>query len=51
MSLLAARGLDLPRVNWIVQYDLPSDPSTYIHRVLDGYAFLVMIRKMTFPSY
>uniref|UniRef100_A0A6B2L144 ATP-dependent RNA helicase n=1 Tax=Arcella intermedia TaxID=1963864 RepID=A0A6B2L144_9EUKA len=30
---VAARGLDLPHVNWIVQYDPPSDPRAYIHRV------------------
>jgi ATP-dependent RNA helicase DDX31/DBP7 len=30
---VAARGLDLPAVNWIVQYDPPSEPSEYIHRV------------------
>ena len=30
----AARGLDLPEVSWIVQYDPPGEPSEYIHRVL-----------------
>ena len=29
----AARGLDLPEVSWIVQYDPPGEPSEYIHRV------------------
>jgi hypothetical protein len=33
LILLAARGLDLPSVNWIVQYDAPSDPKAYIHRI------------------
>lgn len=30
---VAARGLDIPSVDWIVQYDPPSDPKEYIHRV------------------
>ncbi|XP_059053656.1 probable ATP-dependent RNA helicase pitchoune [Achroia grisella] len=30
---VAARGLDIPCVDWIVQYDPPTDPKEYIHRV------------------
>lgn len=30
---VAARGLDMPNISWIVQYDVPSDPKSYIHRV------------------
>ncbi|GKT35487.1 ATP-dependent RNA helicase has1 [Aduncisulcus paluster] len=30
---VAARGLDIPAVDWIVQFDPPSDVSDYIHRV------------------
>ncbi|XP_075975944.1 ATP-dependent RNA helicase DDX18-like [Anticarsia gemmatalis] len=30
---VAARGLDIPSVDWIVQYDPPTDPKEYIHRV------------------
>lgn len=30
---VAARGLDIPQVDWIVQYDPPDDPKDYIHRV------------------
>lgn len=27
------RGLDIPAVDWIVQYDPPDEPREYIHRV------------------
>ena len=29
---VAARGLDFPQVNWVVQADCPEDVATYIHR-------------------
>jgi ATP-dependent RNA helicase DDX18/HAS1 len=30
---VAARGLDIPAVDWIIQYDPPDNPREYIHRV------------------
>ena len=30
---VAARGLDIPKVDWIVQFDPPDEPREYIHRV------------------
>ena len=30
---VAARGLDFPDINWVIQLDCPEDPDTYIHRV------------------
>nr|KAG5710983.1 hypothetical protein BaRGS_013717 [Batillaria attramentaria] len=46
---IAARGLDFPSVNWVLQLDCPEDASTYIHRAgrtarfeCDGEALLVL---------
>jgi ATP-dependent RNA helicase DDX31/DBP7 len=30
---VAARGLDLPNIGWIIQYDPPTHTSEYVHRV------------------
>lgn len=30
---IAARGLDFPSIDWVVQVDCPEDVETYIHRV------------------
>jgi ATP-dependent RNA helicase DDX55/SPB4 len=30
---VAARGIDVTDVQWVVQYDAPQDPSYYVHRV------------------
>lgn len=30
---IAARGLDFPSVDWVLQVDCPEDVETYIHRV------------------
>ena len=47
---IAARGLDFPSVDWVVQLDCPEDTNTYIHRVgrtaryeKDGYALLFIL--------
>ncbi|KII68248.1 putative ATP-dependent RNA helicase pitchoune [Thelohanellus kitauei] len=49
---VAARGLDIPQVDWIVQYDPPDDPNEYIHRVgrtargnQNGQAVLVLLKE------
>lgn len=30
---IAARGLDFPKVDWVIQVDAPEDADTYVHRV------------------
>ncbi|CAI8008882.1 ATP-dependent RNA helicase DDX18 [Geodia barretti] len=56
---VAARGLDIPEVDWIVQYDPPDDPKEYIHRVGRtaraggrGHALLMLLpEELTFLKY
>ncbi|KAK3605178.1 hypothetical protein CHS0354_012984 [Potamilus streckersoni] len=47
---IAARGLDFPAVNWVLQLDCPEDANTYIHRAgrtaryeTDGEALLLLL--------
>ena len=47
---IAARGLDFPAVDWVVQLDCPEDANTYIHRAgrtaryeKDGQALLFLL--------
>ncbi|MBX6752661.1 MAG: DEAD/DEAH box helicase [Thermorudis peleae] len=30
---LAARGLDIPQVTHVINYDIPQDPESYVHRI------------------
>lgn len=30
---LAARGIDIPQVSHVINYDLPDDPTSYVHRI------------------
>ena len=49
---VAARGLDFPNVDWVVQYDCAVDVDDYIHRVgrtarlnTNGHALMLMTEK------
>ncbi|MDQ3684825.1 MAG: C-terminal helicase domain-containing protein [Acidobacteriota bacterium] len=30
---VAARGLDVERIGWVVNYDMPNDAESYVHRI------------------
>lgn len=30
---IAARGIDIPALPYVIQYDAPKDPATYVHRI------------------
>lgn len=30
---IASRGLDFPMIDWVIQFDIPEDTETYVHRV------------------
>ena len=47
---IAARGLDFPAVDWVIQLDCPEDADTYIHRVgrtarfdAEGHALMILV--------
>ncbi|RCI06872.1 ATP-dependent RNA helicase dbp4, partial [Rhizopus stolonifer] len=47
---IAARGLDFPAVDWVLQLDCPEDADTYIHRVgrtarfdAEGHALMILV--------
>ncbi|GAB5418967.1 MAG: DEAD/DEAH box helicase [Crocinitomicaceae bacterium] len=30
---IAARGIDIDKLNWVINYDVPNVPETYVHRI------------------
>lgn len=47
---VASRGLDFPRVDWVVQVDCPDDVASYVHRVGRTARFNTSGRAMLFLS-
>src|SRR5690606_23168484 len=45
---IAARGLDFPQIDWVVQVDIPEDVETYVHRVGRTARFRAEGRSLTF---
>jgi ATP-dependent RNA helicase DDX10/DBP4 len=43
---IAARGLDFPAIDWVVQADAPEDAETYIHRAkAKGYSSCCLVKR------
>src|SRR5699024_9377723 len=49
---VAARGLDVPRIGLVINYDAPADSETYVHRIgrtgragQSGQALLLLTRR------
>ena len=40
---IAARGLDIPAVHWVVHLDCPEDVETYVHRYVCRFVFSFVI--------
>lgn len=42
---MAARGLDIPDVDWIVQYDPPDDPKVKIVTIRLKVSFFLLLKE------
>ncbi len=47
-SDLLNRGIDIPSINVVVNYDLPKDPQTYLHRIGRGGRFGLLALAINF---
>lgn len=45
---VAARGLDFPRIHWVLQMDMAEDVQTYVHRVGRTARFVSAGKALTF---
>lgn len=41
---LVGRGIDIERVNIVINYDMPDSADTYLHRVILSIAYLEMLQ-------
>lgn len=41
-----ARGIDVPRVDWVLQYDPPSSASNFVHRYSPNNLIIPFIHKL-----
>ncbi|GKY94682.1 ATP-dependent RNA helicase [Mayamaea pseudoterrestris] len=51
---VAARGLDIPKVDWIIQFDPPDDPKEYMYvkeRIFNTYMHAYLWLTFLFPIY
>ncbi|KAF1783674.1 P-loop containing nucleoside triphosphate hydrolase [Phytophthora cactorum] len=51
VPMFAARGLDIPAVDWIIQFDPPDDPREYIHRVVGKALLMLLPDELGFLKY
>lgn len=45
---LFGRGIDIERVNVVINYDMPDMPDTYLHRVCIHCYICALLRILTF---
>jgi len=52
---VASRGLDIPAIKWVINYEVPKDIATHVHRIgrtgragaTDGVAITLLLRSDT----
>lgn len=47
---IASRGLDFPMIDWVIQFDIPENTETYVHRVGRTARFKYEGKSLTFIS-
>lgn len=47
---IASRGLDFPMIDWVIQYDIPENTETYVHRIGRTARFKYEGKSLTFVS-
>jgi ATP-dependent RNA helicase DDX10/DBP4 len=47
---IASRGLDFPMIDWVIQFDIPENTETYVHRIGRTARFKYEGKGLTFVS-